>query len=52
MSRDLSVTISVRDVFTYPTIAELASYLAAVAWVADTQPGTARSDHDYEDVTL
>jgi hypothetical protein len=50
-SRDLAATISVRDVFTYPTIAELTSFIDALAWIGSPQ-STDKRDDDYEDVTL
>ena len=51
-SRGLRADISVRDVFTYPTVAELASYLNAIDWVAASAPSAEAESQTHEDVTL
>jgi acyl carrier protein len=51
-SRGLRIDISVRDVFTYPTVAELAAYLNAIEWVAASSPSGEGENRTHEDVTL
>ncbi len=52
-SRGLRFDVSVRDVFTHPTVAELAAYLNAIDWVVASPPSAVEpEDQAHEDVTL
>jgi hypothetical protein len=42
--------VSVREIFLYPTVAELAAYLDAATWVAG--PAANAAGDGYEDETL
>lgn len=50
LTTTLAHTVSVREIFTYPTTAELAAYLDAAAWFSGTT--TDASSNGYEDETL
>lgn len=52
LSRDLSTTVSVRDIFAYPTVSDLAAYLTAAAWAATSKPSDGSDDDTHGDVTL
>jgi amino acid adenylation domain-containing protein/non-ribosomal peptide synthase protein (TIGR01720 family) len=53
LSRDMAVSVTVRDVFTYPTVAELADYLTAAAYVEVLKPTEeAAGDDSFEDVII
>ena len=52
LSRDLEVSVTVRDVFTYPTVAELADYLTAAAYVEALKPTEESGGDSFEDVII